>query len=535
MKRNFTLILIAIFVTMLSQSMAQNPVIEKHGPELTDFNNNCEQVSLIQQDGQFTHYYFSILGNSKKADIQSIVTYNTNNDQVTERKVNTPLGYHHLYTIQQMDEEKNGNLISYYYRVNEATQNFEYATAEISNFKKGTSFSLTPKQRLTIHLSGRGEVMKYIAVSPDTTKYAINFIVPNDKNQAPYFYSFVYDNNGKELWYNKFIPQISGSKFSVQDVQLDNNGNLLLLLYSSRGKNQVVFEPAAQLFICKKDTILDATQPIDFGYITSMKLLQMKNKDYFIGGYYEADNKGFTSGYFNITFDDYTLKTLSQMYAPFAVGKEKSTYDDIEDDQYFVKCDKLYELGEKTIIMMGEQFTSIIDGKNYIHHTNDILVNKFMLDGKDMGYNRVSKHQQLHTSTAVSAHSYGQRISGNFLNERGEPERIASFQELSLSYYPIRKGDQLYVLYTDNASNYAEDNEKWESADIAHPADLCVVLAKINYNMDKKVILLPDGKNDCLFRGLINNDDNTLYFGVAGKKNFFIEHFTLNERWSWDK
>lgn len=534
MKRFFAFIVVAFFI-FYGPTMAQTPVIENRGPVIDNFNNSCEQVSFIQNDGHTANFYFSSIGNSKKADQQAIISYNLNNNHTVEKTITTPFGYHHLYTNQPIHEESENGLISYYYRVNHETQNFEYAIAEINNLSKNSAFNITPKQRLTLHLSGRGEVMKYIAISPDTSKYAINFIVPNDKNQAPYFYTFVYDNNGKELWYNKFIPQISGSKFSVQDVQLDNNGSLLLLLYSSRGKNQVVFEPTVQLFICKKDTTLEASQPIDFGYITSMKLLQMKSKDYFIGGYYEAENKGYSSGYFNITFDDYTLKTISQMYAPFAVGKQKEIFDDIEDDEYFVKCDYIYELGEKTIVMLGEQFTSLIDGKNYIHHMNDIFVNKFMLDGKDMGYNRINKHQQLSTSAAVSSHSYGERISGTFLNEKGEPERIASFHELSLSYYPIRKGDQIYVLYTDKASNYREEQQNIESANIQHPEELCVALAKINYNMDKKVILLPESKSDQLFRGIMLNDDNTIYFGMAGKKNFSIEHFDLNERWSWDK
>jgi hypothetical protein len=66
------------------------------------------------------------------------------------------------------------------------------------------------------------------------------------------------------------------------------------------------------------------------------------------------------------------------------------------------------------------------------------------------------------------------------------------------------------------------------------PDKNCLVVARMDYSTDKKVIMLPN-KAGQTFHDVWLVDGEDIYFGMSGKKSYTIEKFKLNKKWTWDK
>ncbi len=535
MKHSVTrLLLVGIIFFNALITNAQTPLVDDLGATVEHCNAAISNHIFLKQDAKSAIFYLNSYSNNPKLQYQGIVTYNKNTGTSYNENIELPAGYRPLYARTAGDQ-----YLAYYYRFNRANRTFEYATASFPQ-KKSVSGTrqVTPEVRVAIDVTDRGEILKYTAVSQDESKHAVVFIAPNERNQAPYFYCYIYDNTGKELWYDKFLPVIIGNKFSIQDIALSDKGELLLLLYSVKGKNASMQNPTIQLFTCTKGHIESVDEPVDFGYVNSMKMLRLKNKDIFIGGYYDATVQSNTTGFFTYIYNPDKNKITDKSHEAIEYRNEH-TYDGLTDNDYFIKCDYLFELPDKIVLMMGEQHTSIQEhGEKsslaYRHHTNDVYCNKFTLGGTSLGLLKVNKHLSVSGNSIVTTHDDGERIGNYLINEKNAFAKNPTFANLSLTYFPIVKGNLVYILYADRFSNYAEDANEWEEAVLEKADENCLVVTKVDYSVDKKVVALP-GKTGQTFHDVWVTDGDFVFFGMSGKKDYAIKQLKLNGQWTWDK
>lgn len=536
MKKNFiSLFASAILVLGMSLSAsAQTPLTEGGGPVIDNCSSQLSSHNLLRNDEKSATFYLHTYSPNPKLRHQDIVTYNKSTGTAFLEMVDVPANYRHLYSRAIGDQ-----YVGYYYSYNAGKRTFDYSIGTMPQKKSADGVKQVKfEERISIDLTGRGEILKYFAVSPDESKFAVTFIVPNERNQAPYFYCFIYDNTGKELWYDKFLPSINGTRFSIQDLQLSDKGELLVLVYASKGKNNAEQAPTMQLFNCTRGNITSISEQLDFGCINSMKMLRLKNKDLFIGGYYNAKAQSATTGYFNYIVGTDPMKVKDKMHAEFTYRNDVY-YEGLTDKDYYVKCDYLYEQSDKIVVMLGEQYASIQQHSDksalaYKHHTGDIMFNKFTLGGTDLGYLKVNKHQTAQSGGIVTTHDEGERIGCYLFDAKRPLEKNPTFESLNITYFPIFKDNQIFVMYGDKFSNYAETATEWEAADMEKGEDDCVVITKLDYSIDKKVVMLPN-KNAQVFNNLWLIDGENVYFGVSGKKAYSVEKFRLNQKWSWDK
>ena len=94
--------------------------------------------------------------------------------------------------------------------------------------------------------------------------------------------------------------------------------------------------------------------------------------------------------------------------------------------------------------------------------------------------------------------------------------------------------NEMYVMYADKFSNFDENNNDWDAANVDKGDEMCVVLTKIDYSVDKKMVMAPN-KNAAVFHDIWLIDGQDIYFGMSGKKSYTIEKFKLNKQWNWDK
>ena len=520
-------IIALLFATFCLQ--AQTPLTEGGGPAVERCNAALSSHILLKQDDKSAVFYLNTYSNNPKQQYQGIVTYNKTTGTAFNEDMVLPAGYRALHVTPCGD-----NYFACYYRFNRANRSFEYATASFPQKKSTDGIrNVTPNVRLTIDLADRGDILKYTAVSPDQSKFAVVFIAPDANNRAPYFYCFIYDNNGKELWYDKFIPTIAGNKFYIHDIALTHKGELLLLLNSTKAKSSTI-----QLFFCKKGDLSSVDEPVNFGFVNSMKMLRLKNNEIFIGGYYGEAQQSKTVGFFNLIYNPDKNKLTQRNHDTFDFT-DKPVYDDLTDADYAIKCDHLIELPDKIVVMIGEQYTTFQQHSEkssmaYKHITNNIYGNKFTLTGSNLGIVKINRHISASSGSLAVTHDDGERIGNYLIYEKKADPKSPTFTNLGLSYSPIVQNGHIYILYEDNAANFAENANDWEATSVEKAEDNCVVLAHLDYSADKKVVMMPT-KEAQTFHDIWCIDGNTIYFGMSGKRDYSIQKFKLDGKWYWDR
>ena len=515
-----------IFATLCLQ--AQTPLTEGGGPEIERCNAALSNHILLKQDDKSAVFYLNTYSNNPKQQYQGIVTYNKTTGTAYNEDMVLPAGYRALSVTPCGDD-----YFACYYRFNRAKKSFEYATASFPQKKSTNGIrKVTPTVRLTIGLEGRGDILKYTAVSPDESKFAVVLISPDENNRAPYFYCFIYDRNGKELWYDKFIPTIAGNKFFIQDIALTQQGELELLVNSAKPKSSTI-----QLFFCKKGAITSVDEPVTFGFVNSMKMLRLKNNDIFIGGYYSAEQAGKTLGFFNLVYNTDKNKLTNRNQYTFDFT-DKPVYDELTDADYVIKCDHIIELPDKIVMMVGEQHATLQQhgeksSMAYKHITNNIYGNRFTLTGNNLGIVKVNRHITAYSGSLATVHDDGERIGSYILYQKYATPKAPTFTNLGISYSTVVQGGNIYILYEDNAANFDEKANDWEAAAVEKADQNCVVVARLDYSADKKVVMMPS-KNQT-FHDIWCIDGKDIYFGMSGKKDYSLQKFKLDGKWYWDR
>lgn len=522
----FLPIIAFLFSTICLQ--AQTPLTEGGGPAIDRCSAALSNHILLKQDDKNAVFYLNTYSNNPKQQYQGIVTYNKTTGTAYNEDVVLPDGYRALSAIPCGD-----SYLACYYRFNRAKKSFDYATASIPQ-KKSTSGirNVNPTVRHSISLTDHGDILKYAVTSPDQSKFAVVLVAQDINNRPPQIHCFVYDNTGKELWYNEYTLSIDGNRFNIHDVAVTHRGQVVLLLNAAKAKSSTL-----QLFFFKQDETSFVNEPVDFGFIHSMKMLRLQNKEIFIGGYYNASQSSKTVGFFNMVYNPDKEKITYKNHDSFDF-KSEPAYDDFTEADYNIQCDHLIELPDKIVMMLGEQhLTYQQHGSNsamaYKHLANNIYCNKFSFTGNSLGIIKINRHISANSGSLTATRDDGERIGNYILYEKAADPKKPTYTNLGISYSPILKGNTLYIMYEDNAANYAENSTTWDATAVEKTDDNCVVLTRMDYSADKKVVML-SAKNQT-FHDIWCIDGDDVYFGMSGKKDYSIQKFKLDGKWSWDK
>ena len=519
-------LLILLFINLLT-GKAQTPLTEGGGPNVERCSAALSNTTLLKQDEKSAVFYLNTYSNNPKQLYQGLVTYNKSTNTCYNTDVVMPDGYRPLYVRPCGD-----SYFGAYYRLDRTKKSFEYATALFPQKKSTDGIrNVTPVSRLSFDISDREDIVKFAASSPDGSKFAVVIVAPDRYFRTSCIYYFIYDNAGNELRYDMIAPATGNNRFTVHDIAINHRSELNILLQTTKGKDNII-----QLFRSTPDETTYITETVDFGSINSMKMLRLQNKEIFVGGYYNAGGK--TAGFFNLVFNPDKNAFTHKNSAPFEFKGDPS-YDGFTSADYLVKCDYLFELPDKIVMMLGEQYTTYQQhgeksAMAYKHLANNIYGNKFTLTGNNLGVVKVQRHLTANSGSLLSQREEGERIGSSVLGEKTSAPKIPTLTNLGLSYAPIVKGNNVYVLFEDNAANYAEDATGWDAATIEKADENCVVLTKMDYSTDRKVVMIPS-KASQTFHDIWGIDGDIIYFGMSGKKDYSIQKFKLDGKWSWDR
>ena len=256
-------------------------------------------------------------------------------------------------------------------------------------------------------------------------------------------------------WMELFNPDFEGRTSEVADMKISDKGKVLVLLNNYQQVKRKQNDHQLRLLSLYKNN--DFTQfivPTSFGIIQSMKLLVLKNENYFVAGYYAEKQNRTTVGYFTYTFDprrenevvtEYRYTFKESYKEREAVGYSAPTK---ANNEYNFKCDYLWELEGDFVVMLGEQFaeTTTVNPKNkevtYNYFFKDLYYHYFALDGHGAGYDFIPKPQ--HGSSLATP--------------------ITDFTQKGLSYFAFLGEGSVYVLYNESSGQYnAKKTDDWVS------------------------------------------------------------------------
>lgn len=529
---------ISFLFLLLGNLYAQEPLLDEVGPVIPGYNSvYADQTIIFDDEEAFTAYQYGY-GYNKANEIQNLVSYHRGKKTLNSEKLVVANNFRYVYA-HQSDED----FIAYYYRIAKGNV-YELASATIPMKKSSNgSKSVDPTVIASFKFLSKGQVQRYVSVSPDKSMYTISLVAFDAKNVLNGFYVHVFNSKGEELWNQKYNPKIAGTSFEVHDVKLTDKGKVLFLLNAVTGEGKKVTSPTLQLLSLYKTDEVSMKETITFGYINSMRLLIKKNLDYFVGGYYSLKNNGGSSGYFTYVFNQHTEEKINNFNTLFYDDyKEKKTSEMLFANQdYKVNCNLLHEFSNEFIVMLGEQtaYTRYEDEKSgevlYNYYNNKVFYNLFSLDGVGAGYELVDKKQTLtEEKHFLGPKPVGERKISPTPSMVGDPD-IFPYQSAALSYCPIIRGNSVYLIYNDNINNYNGEAEGRISANLNEDKTVCLVLTKIAKldDVERKVVMIP-AKEKRIFDKVWYFDGTTLYFGVNAKKSYTLEKIVLNDQWSWD-
>ena len=514
-------LLLILFFLIIGKGFTQIPVLTPSGQIMSDYYPFISTNKILVNDDNtlLTHHIADgYTGFFKRIQLERLLSYNKDNRSIKIEELTVP---NQKETSYLFSKNLGDDVIIYYYEEPKKSNQFIVKSTTISQNISNTKKNLNLGKLFSLNIGDKEYVSHIVTESPDKSKYAFCFIVTDRKNTMRKFMIMVFDEKGEVIWKEDYNPDFSEKEVVMYDSKLSNDGKMLLLVSSSSGKRKGI--PVVQLmsFYENEHTATDVEVPNH--NIQSMRMLILSNDTYFVGGYY-AEKKGTTDGYFTMIFDPRSETLLKKEFSKFNdnyfekgfLGWGKLAFT---NQTYNVKCDHLFELDNGSVAMLGEQHHLVVTVNNkgqytYKYFRKHIICNMFSLDGDKNGYEMIKRSQAL--------------VSGVPVNN------VANY---GLSYSPIIKGSDIYLLYNDNIHNYNGKAKNWETINISRPKIACTILAKINMERkgktERKVVMLPN-KDGRILHKLWAFDGQTAVFGIMSKKLYSIEQFEVNDQWSWD-
>ncbi len=381
-------------------------------------------------------------------------------------------------------------------------------TAKKRNYLFRQSLSrktLVPSNRLDMicenEARNTGDVGKFgFHISPDSTRLLVFHELPYEKKQPERFGFHVYDRDFSLLWERNIVLPYPDNQFTVEDYQVDDQGNVYLLgvLYSDEAKWRRRGSPTYRYVVLSYlDNGREARElRIEGGekFITDLTFRPARNGGLVCAGFYSEPGTYQIKGTTYFRIDPATGTVPDKQYQPFDLSFLTRHLPEKEQEKlrsasaggqdigkavalYDYSLDELILRSDGGAVLVAEQFFIEQDfrrdyafngfypytfdpffySRNYVrqqtdyyYHYNDILVVNIRPDGTMEWAARVPKHQET-------------RNDGGFHS----------------SYVLSIVRDKLYFVYNDNPRNFNGDKRvgKWYNYG---GGEGVIVLAQVN-------------------------------------------------------
>ena len=502
--KKISILIILLLCGMLSHAQTVN---EPHGPVVGNFNIELEGQCIMNDNADQFVAYCGPVGATLKRAYHFIVNYDKKHNTIAQTQLTLDKDYFRVLAYDAGD-----SYFVTYMRYPKRTV-FEYSTAFIPKNCQN-DYVVAPQVATSFSIDWSGGTNIYDAVSPDQKRHAAAFVILNKKSIAEKFLFFVYDENGNELYAKTLSPEIYGDSFSVEGMQVTNDGEIVMLMRTGTKEHRNLNNSAVHLLVCNADGAQSFVQPTDFGIVQSMRVLQLKNGNMFVGGYYTDEPSAPTKGYFSYVFDTKEETFSEPHFYKFAANQQpKHEMNLLGYFLYNTHCCALHELPSGEVVMIGEHRCAIAvqNGPGvatYSHFADDIVYQYFDANG-EMEHNFTIRKNQ----------------GKNFPQYAGfDGCNTYTFPSIGISFSSFVHDGQVYILYFDTQENFNKSNK--QRAEPIKPAKNCIVLSKLEADGAFSQIIMLPGKTKKTIHELWNYDGSKIYFGMFGK-DFSIEQLEL--------
>lgn len=373
----------------------------------------------------------------------------------------------------------------------------------------------------------RDNCISLTATSSDKSKFALNILHTTSNGSFVGIYTAVF-NGGELLWSNKEIPSLGNENVEIKDIQVSNEGVAYIGIFSFSNKGPKSENEKFHLYVINENEGNLYTETVSYGIIRDMKLKLLKNGNLFVGGYYSENLMSNATGSFSYIFNPATDEFTNRTNQQFSDDYKSAPRPDIflttkyANQQYTTVLQYIFELENGKIVMLGEQkyIKTIITqntnntvSKSYVIFAKNILCNSFTPAGEYEGFTMLKKHQGINLQKLFT---YDPR-------------------EVLLSYYATQKGNNIYLLYNDNADNVLKGSTKDELFELNVAFSFikknsCLTLATLDENGGlKKAKAMDCSAIGRVLHKILFCNENDLYFATYGKKANSVSKITLPE------
>jgi len=312
----------------------------------------------------------------------------------------------------------------------------------------------------------------------DSTKLLIYYDLPYDKGESEKFGFHVFDEKFDQIWEKKVVLPYKEEFFSIEDYEVDGNGNVHVLGLIWPEKREKETDVSLRNSLDRRHQILSYSNmgnelieyPIDLDgkFLTEMQIAINDEQDVICGGLYSTEGTRNIEGSYFVKIDGKTKEIESREFKAFGIdfitqdlsdrkvskAKRKSSKGKSVDLLEYV-LDDLVLRKDGGAVLIGEQYSldkiSSSDARGFSstinrYEFNDIIVVSMSPNGEIEWMEKVAKRQVTRHSSKSS--SYALSIVNDklhfFFNEN--PKNLAAKKEGK--FYFFRPESSVLVLVT---------------------------------------------------------------------------------------
>ncbi|MDD3281004.1 MAG: hypothetical protein PHC83_05465 [Bacteroidales bacterium] len=400
------------------------------------------------------------------------------------------------------------------YKLRGCFQTEEEIAAIYSNYSKGVNkfyININNKKKLTWHpeevmtivSENKDESYAKVVISSNNSYFCITILAFDKKDKFKYILVTVFNASGQQIWENTLSPEFSNKTFSLDDIEITNEGTVYLCVTAYSGAKKKTFDEKVYIYEVKETDYQQFESTQDIGYIATAGLKILKNGNVFVGGYYSEKMDETYKGSFSLIYNpkEQSISSFSHLDFP-------STFSD--KDVESLSFDQIIELSNGRIVTLGEQLMTVIyynqnGGRTYNYYAKNIVCTGFSANGEVENYKIIKKNQFFGTFTYFT-----------------------DFRRMCMSFYTFEKDGTLCLLFNDHIGNY---NSTKKTITMINPlrnkAKLMVNLVKIDGDELSSHIVFNGKTTKKNLQALLFAEDNTLIFSSVGKAVAF-DQITIN-------
>lgn len=424
-------------VFAMSGFMALAQSLSTLAPAVCKSRSSVGMVSKTLEGFGSTHYFYSdefFAAPSKQQRSDALFAINTDNSEVTQASITHPKNIEFFNAIENEDE-----VIGFYYNENAKEGIMTLYMNKIS--KSEGSPAWDPILLNTFPYEKKDNAYTYMAVSPDKSKAVLCYMSSAKKGDFKGAIVMTFDNTGERIWDTELALDFSNRTFQVLDILITNDADVYIpiLSYKVPGKNARSDEKI-HIYEVTSNNVNSRSEDVKFGHISNGKMIQTRDGNLCLGGYYMTNLKENENGSYMLKYDARYSSFVNVANQNFPASyKEKVVAklfaNTIANQNCYVRADKLVEFDNGSVALIGEQrnMTVVVDNKGvttYNYFAKNIL---FILADENADIKEFKMFQKNQT-TSVNTPKF-------------------KYEDLGLSYYTFFHDNKLYMLYADNIDN----------------------------------------------------------------------------------